>query len=366
MNTFWENSITVGIFTCLYLQLLLLGLFNLLNKHARNKILGIFCCIHILPFIYTLYWPTFNGNIYFNILLGGYKNIFIPVLLFLYLSTTYHKKLDRKLLVLHITIPILCHVSYLTTKFGFENFYNTNIESIVLALHIFILFSYLYYIFLGSPLLKKLKPILLNNIYKRYFFFFWGISICDIFRVTNYIHDIVLPNTEYLNSLNFPSQEFFQVLGIIANTGLLIFTILESPNLKSFILGDRIYNKFETIIPNENKIKNIIAEDFGQKKLFTNSNFDLRTHLKNKKISQDKFKLFLKKEYNQTPVEFINVYRVNEFKSAILLGKNKKYSVMGVAEKAGFNSKATFYRQFKQIEGVTPKEYLEQVDQQNV
>lgn len=56
--------------------------------------------------------------------------------------------------------------------------------------------------------------------------------------------------------------------------------------------------------------------------------------------------------------EYINTYRVNEFKERILLDENKGLTIMAVAYDSGFNSKTVFNTFFKKIEGITPNMYL--------
>ena len=57
--------------------------------------------------------------------------------------------------------------------------------------------------------------------------------------------------------------------------------------------------------------------------------------------------------------EFINDYRVEEFKKLAVNPKNKHISILGLAMEAGFNSKATFNRYFKSATGLTPSEFME-------
>lgn len=58
--------------------------------------------------------------------------------------------------------------------------------------------------------------------------------------------------------------------------------------------------------------------------------------------------------------EYVNVYRVKEFIALVESGKFDHLSLMGIANEAGFNSKATFYKAFKTIIGKTPKAYFSQ------
>lgn len=59
--------------------------------------------------------------------------------------------------------------------------------------------------------------------------------------------------------------------------------------------------------------------------------------------------------------DFINRYRVEEFKERCLNPENSKLSILGIAFDSGFNSKATFNRVFKTLTGFTPGEYKTRV-----
>jgi AraC-like DNA-binding protein len=61
--------------------------------------------------------------------------------------------------------------------------------------------------------------------------------------------------------------------------------------------------------------------------------------------------------FNKNFFNFINTYRVEEAKSLLLDPKMEQYSVLGVAFEAGFNSKTSFNKTFKQFTGVTPSDF---------
>ena len=56
--------------------------------------------------------------------------------------------------------------------------------------------------------------------------------------------------------------------------------------------------------------------------------------------------------------DLINEYRVAAFKEMASPSEIEKYSILGIANEAGFGSKASFYRAFKKETGITPTEYL--------
>ena len=60
--------------------------------------------------------------------------------------------------------------------------------------------------------------------------------------------------------------------------------------------------------------------------------------------------------------DYINAYRVEEFKSLVKDEKKLSLTLSAMAEKAGFSSRASFFRYFKNIEGMSPGEYLKKLD----
>jgi AraC-like DNA-binding protein len=62
--------------------------------------------------------------------------------------------------------------------------------------------------------------------------------------------------------------------------------------------------------------------------------------------------------HNKNFYEFINQYRVEEVKSMLTNPKNKHLKLISLAYDAGFNSKATFNRIFKQTTNMTPSQFV--------
>ncbi|MBC8152755.1 MAG: AraC family transcriptional regulator [Bacteroidetes bacterium] len=57
--------------------------------------------------------------------------------------------------------------------------------------------------------------------------------------------------------------------------------------------------------------------------------------------------------------DFVNEYRVTEFKQQVIDPARAHLSLLGVALDCGFNSKATFNRAFRKFTGLSPKEYAD-------
>ena len=70
-------------------------------------------------------------------------------------------------------------------------------------------------------------------------------------------------------------------------------------------------------------------------------------------------------ELNRNFFDFVNNYRIAEFKNQVISGANSHLSIMGIAYNCGFNSKASFYRAFKKFEGFSPTDYIQSVSQKS-
>ena len=65
----------------------------------------------------------------------------------------------------------------------------------------------------------------------------------------------------------------------------------------------------------------------------------------------------INEKLNQTFIDFINTYRVDEAKRRLLDPTRKHYSVLAIAEEVGFNSKSSFNSVFKKHVQMTPSEF---------
>lgn len=77
----------------------------------------------------------------------------------------------------------------------------------------------------------------------------------------------------------------------------------------------------------------------------------------------DKFKISytINKSMNTNFTSLVNKYRVGEFIELVNSKGYSNFSILGIAMEAGFSSKSTFYKAFKEIHGQTPKEFFKDV-----
>jgi AraC-like DNA-binding protein len=58
--------------------------------------------------------------------------------------------------------------------------------------------------------------------------------------------------------------------------------------------------------------------------------------------------------------DYVNTLRIEEFKHRITNPDNHKYTLLSLAYECGFNSKTSFNRNFKNLTGKSPSEFLKE------
>ena len=79
-------------------------------------------------------------------------------------------------------------------------------------------------------------------------------------------------------------------------------------------------------------------------------------------IPQNHLSQIINEHLGQTFYNFVNQHRVEEFKRRIAQPQYKNYTLISIALDCGFNSKSSFNRIFKKLEGLTPSAYVKAVD----
>lgn len=97
-----------------------------------------------------------------------------------------------------------------------------------------------------------------------------------------------------------------------------------------------------------------------QEKPFLNSELNLALLAEKLRVTPDYLSAILNGKLNKNFFDFINQYRINEFKRICREEQNSNITIMGMAWDAGFSSKATFNRVFKKYTGITPGEFVKQ------
>lgn len=68
---------------------------------------------------------------------------------------------------------------------------------------------------------------------------------------------------------------------------------------------------------------------------------------------------------NRNYYDYINDYRIEEFKRLVDKDEYSKYTLSALAELCGFSSRASFFRYFKKATNITPSEYIRSIGKSN-
>ncbi len=99
--------------------------------------------------------------------------------------------------------------------------------------------------------------------------------------------------------------------------------------------------------------------------LFKDPNLDLRSLSDQLEMKEKEVSRLIKSNTQKNFYHYINQFRIEDFKKLLTSPKASQLSLLGLAMEAGFSSKSTFYSVFKNTEGITPKQYQNQLKSPN-
>jgi len=109
------------------------------------------------------------------------------------------------------------------------------------------------------------------------------------------------------------------------------------------------------------RLLSLMTED----KVYTNSELSLSELARMLDINPNYLSQIINEKENKSFYDFINSYRVEEFKRLISNPKNRQFTLMAIAYDCGFNSKSSFNRYFKKMTDLTPSQYVKPLKGEN-
>jgi AraC-like DNA-binding protein len=97
-------------------------------------------------------------------------------------------------------------------------------------------------------------------------------------------------------------------------------------------------------------------------KLFTETELSLSDLASRLETLPNYLSQVINEKEGKTFYDYINSLRIEEFKKLVSDPGNKKYTILSLSFECGFNSKSAFNKNFKRATGISPSEYLEQVN----
>lgn len=112
-----------------------------------------------------------------------------------------------------------------------------------------------------------------------------------------------------------------------------------------------------------NGIKEKLEQTMQAEQPYTNPGLSLNQLAELVGTSPHSLSKVINEGYQMNFNDFVNSYRIQEFKRLAQQEKYKNYTLVAIAFMVGFNSKSAFNRSFKKLEKCTPGEFLKQINE---
>ena len=366
---------TIGIFLCFFLQFLLL---SKPEKTLPDKILAVWMFIfgiHLFSFfIYSRgYWETYP-------VLSGFHHP-LPLLHgpLLYLYVRYSIRKDQSLEwrdYLHF-LPALSFYLYLIPFFFFYTPEKRRLinNGLIDDYSIFIVFSLVAFMISVSVysiasyrLLNRYQDITLTNFAYRKSIdlqwlkqFIWGIGLIFFIAI------LLAVLQEWLRfDFGFNTDVIFYSLIILfifylGYSGIIHQGIFSAAKNHDQLVEPKTTGEYkhsglkeEDALVFHNQLQQLMKTEkpYLEPKLSLN---DLAEYLD---LTPNHLSQIINQYEGKNFYDYINEFRVEEFKKRALTPENKNYSILAIALDSGFNSKSSFNQVFKKMVGKTPSQYL--------
>ena len=109
------------------------------------------------------------------------------------------------------------------------------------------------------------------------------------------------------------------------------------------------------------ELKNKLEHLMENEKLYLEHELKLDNIAELLNISRHHASQVINENFNMRFYDYINSYRIEEAKKKLCTGfENSSQSISDIAYQCGFNNRVSFYKAFKKVTHITPKEYIQQ------
>lgn len=146
--------------------------------------------------------------------------------------------------------------------------------------------------------------------------------------------------------------------GFFNETHLHMLTIIAS------LCGQRIKDlrtNVKTQFTKDNEYYHELIRLFEEEKIYRNPNLSLECVAEKMGISAGYLSRLVNDTTNSGFSQFTNSYRVKEAQRKLISKEYSHYNILSVGLESGFNSKASFNRNFKELAGMPPQDYLRKI-----
>lgn len=145
---------------------------------------------------------------------------------------------------------------------------------------------------------------------------------------------------------------------LILNSIYIYWVGFESLTKSNYLFNTFTLKKQNSI---EDKTPSILAQKLEHymkvEEVFKNKNLKLSDLAYLIEINEKELSVFIYESFEMSFSEYINRFRIEKVKTLLKTEDQKKYTLLAIAENAGFSSKSSFNAVFKKFTGLTPSQY---------
>ncbi|HTE28008.1 helix-turn-helix domain-containing protein [Flavitalea sp.] len=214
-----------------------------------------------------------------------------------------------------------------------------------------------YYVWLSAKYLSKVKEQV--NVTADHRYFGWLHNFIRVFLVFQtiwllYLIPYIIPRyTDWM--LNT-----FGWYPVFVPLAILIYWMGIKGYIMSYTIRDNDKKtKSKTILNVEsiNPAIEALRKSMEEDKAFLDPAINLTLLAERTGISSRTISMIVNQYFQKSFNEYINEYRVEEFKKRVLHPELSHFTISGIASDCGFNSQATFQRTFKDLTGMSPSQF---------
>ncbi|MBM9500934.1 helix-turn-helix transcriptional regulator [Leptospira sp. 201903071] len=330
-------------------------------------------------------WQIYLGFLYYGILEGPtafFRMSHIPVafctgpLLYLFLKDIVDPDFQiTKNLFLHF-IPALLVFIYMVplyfidpqTKIEIESFSHNLLQSSHSQLTTNAVLRFYFYSIAWIASFPKISMLFYSGSLLYFILKFWSRkdSIWLRMRIALLL-SIVLISIASFSAWSdhfLEGENFLRMGGFVASVCVFVIYLLDRRYFEPLRIRNktREYKNSRIKGLNKDSLREMILTLMDSEKVFLTE--DLSLQMLSKELNENGFEInssqlseFINGEFGKNYNQFLNEYRIEE--ACVMLQSEPERSILSIALAAGFNSKSTFNRVFKQIRKITPLEHRE-------
>ncbi|MEP2772429.1 MAG: helix-turn-helix domain-containing protein [Fulvivirga sp.] len=350
---FTTASVVIGF------QILMASVLLLFGERQKEKIVSVIGLILTLSFLYPLVRADIADSTILKLVFAGKKYMLLPPLLYSYLLIHISENLK---LVRHLIFPIIYIGIFLVLQTLGVSFY-LDFRGPINAIHYLTCFIYfvVYFIVGVHKARHELRHQLIRSASIKYISFFLLFNAIEIIYLSVQVVMLFSIELGYINESDTSFVNFYQYstgLTFIYGSALLFYLLSESGLMRNSLLTKKV--KLDSRLrESEPLLKNQLTQQIISDKLFTNPDFNLQAAADHFNLNESVISSYFREHEKRSFNDYLHELRIEEFKNLVRQNNSQIYNLEGLANMAGFNSRATFYRVFKNFENITPKEYVE-------